>query len=350
MAAINLPEDIRTALGIDLSSDPAQRVDIYTHCYKDTESDQWLCYQEIDGQVVESTRNSFPATANPYIAVRLYKVDGEHYGRSFVEEYLGDLISLENLSQSIVEFAQAASKVLFLVEPQGQTSARRLTKAANGSFVAGRKGDITVFQLEKYNDFQVAKTTADGIEQRLGFAFLLNSAVQRSGERVTAEEIRYVANELEATLGGVYSVLSGEFQKPVVDRLLVDLQLMSKIPDMPKEAVEPTVITGLDAIGRGQDLQKLQMFFSAASPALQFVQGDINWSNFVLRCAEATGIDSAGLLLSPQERQQAQQAQIQQQAMQSAAQSAGAAAGQNVGAASTSNEEAMAAAASQAGV
>ncbi|AKG94507.1 collar/head-to-tail joining protein [Delftia phage IME-DE1] len=171
--------------------------------------------------------------------------------------------------------------------------------------------------------------------------------MQRSGERVTAEEIRYVANELEATLGGVYSVLSGEFQKPVVERLLVDLQLSSKIPDMPKEAVEPTVITGLDAIGRGQDLQKLQMFVSASQPAMQFVQGEINWSNFVLRCAEATGIDSTGLLLSPQERQQAQQAQLQQQAMQSAAQSAGAAAGQNLGAASTSNEDAMAAAAAQ---
>ncbi|UZT50437.1 head-to-tail connector protein [Enterobacter phage 04_vB_Eclo_IJM] len=34
---------------------------------------------------------------------------------------------------------------------------------------------------------------ADAIEQRLGWAFLLNSAVQRNAERVTAEEIRYVA-------------------------------------------------------------------------------------------------------------------------------------------------------------
>lgn len=347
MAAVNLPEDIRDALGIEVDKDPSAKVDIYTHCYRDSESDQWLAYQEVNGNIVESTRNTFPKDANPFIPVRLYKVDGESYGRSFVEEYLGDLVSLENLSQSIVEFAQAASKVLFLVAPQGQTSARRLTRAPNGGFVAGRKEDISVFQLEKYNDFQVAKSTADGIESRLGFAFLLNSAVQRSGERVTAEEIRYVANELEATLGGVYSVLSGEFQKPVVERLLVDLQLSSKIPDMPKEAVEPTVITGLDAIGRGQDLQKLQMFVSASQPAMQFVQGEINWSNFVLRCAEATGIDSTGLLLSPQERQQAQQAQLQQQAMQSAAQSAGAAAGQNLGAASTSNEDAMAAAAAQ---
>lgn len=347
MAAINLPEEIRNGLDIDLDKNPGQKIDIYTHCYRDPESDQWLSYQEIDGAVVEGTQNSYPKDACPWIPVRLYKVDGESYGRSFVEEYLGDLISVENLSQSIVEFAQAASKVLFLVEPQGQTSARRLMKAPNGGFVAGRKGDISVFQLEKYNDFQVAKTTADGIEARLGFAFLLNSAVQRSGERVTAEEIRYVANELEATLGGVYSVLSGEFQKPLIMRLLVDLQLASKIPDLPKEAVEPTVITGLDAIGRGQDLEKLMTFVNASQPAMQFIQGNINWDNFVLRIAEATGIDPQGLLLSPQERQEAQQAQVAAQAQGAAAQAAGAAAGQNMGAAATSNEEAMAAAAAQ---
>lgn len=341
VAAINLPEDIRAM--VDSAEDtPNKQVDVYTHFYRDLESDNWLSYQEVEGQVVESTANTFPKDGLPWIPVRLFKIDGESYGRSFVEEYLGDLVSLENLSKSIVEFAQAASKVLFLVEPSGVTQARRLTKAANGSFVAGRKADISVFQMEKYNDFQVAKSTADGIEQRLSFAFLLNSAVQRNAERVTAEEIRFVANELEATLGGVYSVLSSEFQLPMVRRLLIDLQLTSKIPDLPSDAVEPSVITGLDAIGRGQDLDKLMTFQSAAAGALQNAPSDINWSNFILRIAEASGIDPQGLLLSPQERQAAAQAQAQQQAMMSAAQAGGAAAGQNVGAAGTQDEAAMA--------
>lgn len=64
------------------------------------------------------------------------------------------------------------------------------------------------------------KMTADAIESRLSYAFMLNSAVQRSGERVTAEEIRYVANELEDTLGGIYSILSQELQLPLANTLL----------------------------------------------------------------------------------------------------------------------------------
>lgn len=67
---------------------------------------------------------------------------------------------------------------------------------------------------------QIAKMTADAIESRLSYAFMLNSAVQRSGERVTAEEIRYVANELEDTLGGIYSILSQELQLPLANTLL----------------------------------------------------------------------------------------------------------------------------------
>ncbi|MDV7399213.1 portal protein, partial [Arthrospira platensis SPKY1] len=110
-------------------------------------------------------------------------------------------------------------------------------------FVAGRKQDVEVFQLEKYNDFQVAKATADDIEKRLSYAFMLNSAVQRGGDRVTAEEIRYVAGELEDTLGGVYSLLSQELQLPLVKILLKELQATSKIPNLPKEAVEPAIAT-----------------------------------------------------------------------------------------------------------
>lgn len=345
VAAANLPEEVQIALGgsLNILENPGQPVDVYTHFHKDPfKPSAWISYQEINGMVIESTVSKYPENGLPWIPVRMYKTDGEHYGRSFVEEYIGDLVSLEKLSKSIVDFAQAASKVVFLVEPSGQTSARRINRAANGEFVAGRKTDISVFQLEKYNDFQVAKQTADGIEQRLAYAFLLNSAVQRSAERVTAEEIRFVANELEATLGGVYSGLSAEFQLPLARRVLIELQLTSRIPDMPKEAVEPTIVTGLDAVGRGQDLNKLMTFVTSAAPAFQFVQGSVNWDNFIIRVAEAAGLDPQGLVLSPQERQQQQAQAMQQQAMMQAAQSAAQAAGQNYGAAATQDDQAMA--------
>ena len=306
-----LPEDVRNSLGTDGERKPDQEIEVYTHVYLDDESGEFASYQEVDGVEVDGSEGQYPLDACPWIAVRWTKRDGEHYGRSHVEEYLGDLNSLESLHEAMIKFSMVASKVIGLVNPNGVTQVRRLVKAQTGDFVAGKKSDIEFLQLEKTADFTVAKSVADAIEQRLSYVFMLNSAVQRKGERVTAEEIRYVASELEDTLGGVYSILSQELQLPIVRILLNQLQATSQIPDMPKEAVEPTVSTGVEALGRGQDLDKLNQFLSAMANVSQLqADPDLNMSNIKLRLANAIGIDTSGLLLT-----EAEKAQLQSQEM-----------------------------------
>ena len=45
----------------------------------------------------------------------------EDYGRGRVEEFLGDLRSLESLSQALIEGSVVAAKVVFLVNPAATT-------------------------------------------------------------------------------------------------------------------------------------------------------------------------------------------------------------------------------------
>lgn len=316
-----LPEDVRNALSTEGETKPEEEIEVYTHVYLDEESGDYLSYQEVKGVEIEGTDGQYPREACPWIPVRWTKRDGEHYGRSHCEEYLGDLTSLENLHEAMIKFSMIASKVVGLVNPNGSTQVRRLTKAQTGDFVAGRKADIEFLQLEKTADFSVAKSVADAIEGRLAYVFMLNSAVQRSGERVTAEEIRYVASELEDTLGGVYSILSQELQLPIVRILLTQLQATAQIPDMPKEAVEPTVSTGLEALGRGQDLDKLQQFFTGLQAIAPLAQDpDINMSNLKIRLANAIGMDTSGLLLTDADKAKRQaEAMVAQGGQQAAA-------------------------------
>ena len=72
------------------------------------------------------------------------------------------------------------------------------------------------------------------IEQRLSYAFLLNASVIRDSERTTAEEVRMTAQELQDSLGGIYGVLSQEFQLPLVKRKLALLNKTKKLPELPK--------------------------------------------------------------------------------------------------------------------
>lgn len=310
-----LPEEVKKmVVAKNGERKPEDITDIYTHVYFDT--DTYYAYQEVDGEIVPGSEQNFPVNKTPWIPLRMVKMDGESYGRSFVEEYLGDFKSLESLNKSIVEISAIAANVLFLVNPNGVTRPYKLSKAESGAFVPGRIEDVQALQLNKYADLQVAQATIQMLSERLSYAFMLNSAVQRNGERVTAEEIRYVASELEDTLGGVYSILSQELQLPLVRRLLAQLEKEGLYPDVEDGLIEPTITTGLAAIGRGHDYQNLMTYFQTLQ-AMPNAAQYIDWSVANQRIATALGIDTTNLVKTQeqvqQEQQQAYQMQIGQQ-------------------------------------
>jgi hypothetical protein len=162
---------------------------------------------------------------------------------------------------------------------------------------------------------KIAYEAAKTITERLSFAFLMNSSVQRNAERVTAEEVRFMAGELEDALGGVYSILSQEFQLPLVNRLMDRMTKQKRLPALPKGVVKPAIVTGLEALGRGHDLNKYTMLMKALQPlGPQVLAQYMNAGDYISRVATSLGIDAAGLVKTQQEiDQQMQQAQQQQQ-------------------------------------
>ena len=147
-----------------------------------------------------------------------------------------------------------------MVSPNGTTRASHLAQSPNGAIVEGSANDVSVLQVNKLGDFRIAYDVMQRIETRLEHAFLLNASVQRQAERVTAEEIRFMASELETSLGGIYSIHSQELQLPYITRKIHIMQKNKKLPALPKGMVKPTIVTGLEALGRGNDRQKLVLF------------------------------------------------------------------------------------------
>lgn len=276
---------------------------------------QWHMHQEINGKVVPGSHGQWPIDKSPMIPLRWTRIDGEDYGRSYVEEYLGDLISLEGLSKAIVEGAAASAKVLFLVNPNGTTKAKVLADANNCDVVTGNANEVTVLQVQKHADFSVAQSAAKDISERLAFAFLMNTAIQRQAERVTAEEVRYVAGELEDALGGVYSILSQEFQLPLVHRLMDRMTRQKRLPKLPKGIVSPAIVTGLSALGRGHDLQKYSMFLQALQPLGPDALQRMNIGDLITRVGTSLMIDMKGLVKTDEQIAQEQEQQMQQQQM-----------------------------------
>lgn len=316
IARVALPPDVQEALKATKKPHEKQDEDvtIYTHVRR--LADRWEAYQEVAGMRVPGTYGTYPLGQCPWIPLRLIKQDGLNYGRSYVHEYKGDLQSLEGLSQALLEGSIAAAKILFLVNPNGSTEKRDLIEAENGAFVDGMAQDVTALQLDKFADFRVSQEQSDRLTERLSFAFLLNSAVQRGGERVTAEEIRYVARELEDSLGGIYSLLSQDLQMPLVARKLYVLQKQRKLPTFPKDDVKPVIITGMEALGRGNDLAKLELAMSkVAVLGAEAIGRHVHLSDYIDRVFLACGVDTKGLVKTEEEIAASDEAAQQQQLM-----------------------------------
>lgn len=309
-------------------------INIYTQIIR--KGEKWEVHQEALGETIPGSKGSYPLDVCPWIPLRFNRIDGEDYGRGYVEEYLGDLKSLEGLTKAVVDGSAAAAKVLILVNPNGTTRSKTVASAPNLAVREGNADDVSVMQMQKFHDFRTAYQAMERIEQRLEFAFLLNTSIQRKGERVTAEEIRFMAGELEDALGGVYSILSQEFQLKYVNRRRHMLTRDGRLPELPKDIIKPSIVTGLEALGRGHDRNKLISFFSTLGQTLgpEALQQYVHADEAIARLAVSDGIDPLGLIKTKEEIQ----AEMQQAQMQQMAQSLGPEAMKQMGAAAQAGE------------
>jgi hypothetical protein len=324
---LSLGKDVAAQVIQDPDYKTDDDVELYTHIYKLDDNEFYVC-QEVNGIKIPESVGTFKKERMPYQALRMVRVDNEDYGRGYVEEFLGDLKSLEGLSQALVESAAASSKIVFMVRPNSVTRKKDLAMTRNGDIITGTADDVSVLQAQKQYDLQVVERSIAKLEERMSYAFLLHTAIQRDAERVTAQEIRYMAEQLETAMGGIYSLLSQEFQLPLVSILMKRMEQSNEIPKLPKGTVQPTIITGIEALGRGNDLQKLREFVAEIGNLAQInpqVVQALNPDDLIKRIAIGLGIDTDGLLKSQEqlaEEQAAQEEQMQNDQMMQMAEKA----------------------------
>jgi len=299
-----------------------QDVEVYTYVRYD-KNGRWVWHQEAFDNILPGSRSTAPKKASPWLVLRFNTVDGEDYGRGRVEEFLGDIRSLEGLSQALVEGSAAASKVVFLVSPSSTTKPKTIADAGNGAIVQGRPDDVGVIQVGKTADFRTASEQMQNLERRISDAFLVLQV--RQSERTTAEEVRLTQMELEQQLGGLFSLLTVEFLIPYLNRTLHILQRNKELPKIPKDVVRPQIIAGVNALGRGQDQQSLVQFITTLAQTMgpDIIAKFLDPAEYVKRLAAAQGIDVLNLVKTPETMQQEKEQQMQQAQQQAMMQQAG---------------------------
>ena len=295
--------------------DNDKNIDIYT-CVKLTDKNKYHIYQEVNGNVLKDTEEYVPLDKLPFLALRMSKVTGESYGRSYVEGLYGDLRSLEGLTKAMVEAAAISAKIVFMVNPASTTRARSIAQAENGDVINGNSADVTTLQANKGADMNVAFQAAQNIEQRLAFAFNLLDNALPAGGRTTATEINALINSLEKVLAGTYAMLSSEFMRPLVRVIIDRLSEEKKIPELPKE-VKLIISTGVSSLGRASDLERLQQFVGMATQMTPEAYGQVVDQRALMQAlVRAVGVDTNILKSNEQLEQEQQQAMMAQQQQQ----------------------------------
>lgn len=319
----SLPDQAKGMVTAEDFSD--NRVALYTHTKRDKQGN-YEVYQEINSKHIPNSKGIY--TILPYNALRYTSVVGEDYGRGKIEEHLPDLRTIDALSKSLIDGAAMASRNVTMIRPNaagGINLRRRIAKADNGDIVVGNAEDIVMLQFQNNNGMQLCAAELERQTREVSQAFLMGAATVRDSERTTAFEVRRMTEELEQTLGGVYSQLSETMQQARLARLIAQMKRNGQLPPWPDGLVEPVVLTGMEALGREQDVNKVQT-------ALQFLQGMppdmMKYIKMDVLLGKAFhGLDLPDAVRNQEEIQEEQMQQARQQAMAAGAQSAASQAG-----------------------
>lgn len=237
----------------------------------------------------------------PYIVLTWTLPDGCDYGIGHVEKVAGTLEQLSILERARVNSAVLASEFRWFVSPSGVTQVEDLEESENGAVISGSPNDVNIISSGTTTALPAIDTQITSIKTELGRFFLL--AEVRNAERVTAEEIRLQAQQLENSLGGAYTNIANELQQPLARFLLNNIDNPIKLD---KKGMRVVIVTGLDALSRNGDIDNMNSLLSNLANVSQLppsIQQVMNMKEVFNFYSANYGVSIKDILLSDEQIQ-----------------------------------------------
>lgn len=292
---------------------PSSPYYLYTYACWDPKTKKYNFKQEFMGETVEGSTARYTVDSFPLVPLRFSASDGEDYGRGLVEEYRGNLQSIEAISQSETALAIVMSEVRWAVSAASPIRSRDLNASPQGAYIDAEPDSIKAISAEKYGDLAAVAASKQSLQRDFDMAFLVSTSIQRPGERVTAEEIRTMMQLLDSTLGGLYSSLAAEFQRPYVQFQLRLLKATQGIDIGKSGAIRPRIVTGIEALGQSaeamQFVESQKVLSDLISPA-EYARV-VNADAIAKKINGYWNVESAGLYKNQEQLAQEQAARDQ---------------------------------------
>ena len=310
-------DDVISAMELEADADLNEVVaTIYTYIRVDPDnSEQYIVDQTVENVPVGDPNQIYKKDLLPWIPCVWQRTRKEHYGRGLVEDHYGSFWALSVLTEAMVTGAAVMTDIKYLVRPGSVLDVTAMNNAASGTYHYGMPDDIGTVETKKANDFGFIQAIIQDYRRHLGKVFLSISSQMRDAERVTVEENRIRAMELEQAHGGTFSSFAVTLQGPLARLLLRDIDL-----NIEGTNIDPVVVTGLDAMGRSAENEKLRYLFddlSLLNNLPDSIRMRFRESDLMAVLATGRDVEAEKLIKSDDEfaQEQAQAQEAQGQAM-----------------------------------
>jgi Autographiviridae portal protein len=300
-------------------------VEIYTciHRNRDTDNNKltnkFEVYQECcDEEINEEgkPRKKYDQDSLPWIHVRYQHVSGSAYGIGMIEPIIGALITAEGQKQIMTEGGAALAKIAWGVDVT-KVDIRDLRSAPNGGYfpVKGAMKDaVGAVQAQKNADLLAALQLYQEDKKsiyREGMIF----DMEQTERTPTATHVDRAYSEMEMGRGGPLSMVTQEWTRPLGRLVIARLKAKKIYPQVDEDVITLRLITGLEAFGRGQELERTTRFLGLLTQTAPIIAqlGVFDLRDYVGGLALQAGVNARGLGLMSRQKIAQMQAAMQQQ-------------------------------------
>lgn len=287
-------------------------VTLYTWVRRDPDNqDTWYVDQSVEGIPV-GEQNTYKTDGLRWIPIMWNRTRREMYGRGLVEEHYGSFWTLSILSEALTVGCVSLADIKYLVRPGSLVNIQELNASASGSYHYGEADDINAISTDRQRDIILIKDVIETYKRHLAEVFMYLPGTMRDAERVTAEENRLRAASLEKAHGGVYSQLADTMQRPYATLLLWEME----VRNLEADGVKLQITTGLDALSRGSENDKINHWISDLSQLAAVpepILGTFKLNEFTLKTAAGRDVDAQAFVMNETEQTQANAARQQSQ-------------------------------------
>lgn len=288
----------------------SSEVSIYTRL-KLTEDGRYHVTMAIEDVDLEDTNRFVTTKDSPFTHLSWNLSKGENYGRGLVEDFSGSFHIIDEFTNFQAKMGAKIADLKILVDPTAGVDVDQLNSSESGTYVAGKPGSVQNMASGLDAGMQYIENILNTHRRQISTAFLYQAGATRDAERVTAEEIRENAAELEIAHGGVYSRFASDWQTKAA------YEALEGVEEKPGDVVEPQIMTGMDSLSRTGEMQAVRIWMQDLS-MLQTVPEDmrmwIKGDQFTKYTAIQRGVDHGAFIKTAEEVQAEQEAAAAQQA------------------------------------